>query len=199
MQTTMQTAMKSSIRTAREEKRAQYEEMLKRLATQKRKPEQAPAKPTLKQETVKLKDGTKFVVIFSLPRRLVPKGLQVMKRLGGSVGYAPDKQEAPQDIRFSKADVDLDGLMARLSVDVINISENEREFCTVYVNCTTGVGCKDQGFGPWAGDYERFVRKNVEQVWGRAIVRHADGKTSLELRKPVDADAEVKVRFAIER
>lgn len=186
----------------RAEKRAQYEEQRK-LALQRpfqRKPApQAPAKPVLEQEFVKMKDGTKFVVIFSLPRRKVPEGLQVQHQLGGSVGYAPDKQDAPEDVRFSKAVIDLDGLMARVSVDVINISENERAFCRVYVNCTVGVVTKFQGFGPWAGDYERFVRKSVDEVWSRAIVKHADGKTSLELRKPIDGAAEVKVRFAIER
>lgn len=186
----------------RAEKRAQYEEQRK-LALQRpfqRKPaQQAPAKPALAQETVKLKDGVKFVVIFSLPRRKVPEGLQVQHQLGGSVGYAPEKQDTPEDVRFSKAVIDLDGLMQRVSVDVVNISENERGFCRVYVNCTVGIGAKDQGFGPWSGDYARFVRKNVGQIWGRAIVRCADDKTSLELRKPVEGDAEVKVRFAIER
>lgn len=186
----------------RAEKRAQYEEQRK-LALQRpfqRKPApQAPAKTALKQETVKLKDGSKFVVIFSLPRRKVPEGFQVLHQVGCSVGYAPDKQDTPEDVRFSKAIIDLDGLMTRVSVDVINISENEREFCRVYVNCTVGVVTKFQGFGPWVGDYERFVRKNVEQIWGRAIVRCADDKTSLELRKPIDGNAEVKVRFAIER
>lgn len=186
----------------RAEKRAEYEAQRK-LALQRppqRKPaQQASAKPALKQEAVKLKDGTKFVIIFSLPRRKVPEGLQVMHQVGGGVGYAPDKQDSPDDVRFSKADIDLDGLMSRVSVDVINISENEREFCRVYVNCTVGIVAKFQGFGPWTGDYERFVRKNVEQIWGRAIVRCADDKASLELRKPVEGDAEVKVRFAIER
>lgn len=189
MQTAMRAAMLSATRAAREEKRAQYEAMARRLAEQKRKPEEAPAKPSPKQETVKLADGTKFVLIFSLPRRKVPAGLQVQHKLGGSVGYAPEKQDAPEDIRFSKAVIDLDGLMTRVSVDVINISENERDFCRVYVNCTVGVVDKFQGFGPWTGDYERFVRKNVEQVWGRAIVKHAEDKTSMELRKPVDSDA----------
>ncbi|TSC63810.1 MAG: hypothetical protein G01um101491_455 [Parcubacteria group bacterium Gr01-1014_91] len=168
----------------RAEKRAQYEAQVRTLAAQhhqKRKPE-VPAKPSPKQETVKLKDGTKFVLIFSLPRRKVPEGLQVLKQTGGAIGYTPEPQEVPQDVRFGKASIDLDGLMQRVSVDVINVCQGERDFCRVYVNCTVGIVTKSQGFGPWTGDYERFVRKNVEQVWGRAIVKRADDKTSMELR-----------------
>ena len=154
----------------------------------------------MQSKTVKLRDDTKFVIIFSLPRRKVPEGLQVLKQCGGNVGYTPAPQEAPEDVRFSKADVDLDGLMTRVSVDEINISQNERAYCTVYVNCTVGVGNKDQGFGPWTGPYEDFVRDTVDYiVWGRAIVKFGADKTTFELRKPVDGNAEVKVRFAIER
>ena len=70
----------------------------------------------------------------------------------------------------------------------------------LFRSCTVGVGNKDQGFGPWTGPYEDFVRDTVDYiVWGRAIVKFGADKTTFELRKPVDGNAEVKVRFAIER
>lgn len=150
------------------------------------------------QELVKLRDGAKLVIIFSLPRRHVPAGIQVLHVCGGPTSDTA-QQEAPKDTRFSKAEVDLDGLMQRVSVDVINVCEGERGFCRVYVNCTVGVGGKFPGFKAWTGLYEDFVRGSIERIcWNRAILRSTDAKTSLELRKPLDAGAEMKIRFAIE-
>lgn len=204
--------MEATNRAARRTgKQAQYEEARRaqlRRAFEKRAPIQepkkvvpqaSPARPSVKQEMVKLKDGAKFVIIFSLPRRKVPQELQVLRQCGGQPVAVADGELTPQDVRFSKADVDLDGLMQRVSVDVINICQGERNFCRVYVNCTVGVGGKFQGFGPWTGEYEQFVRKNVEQVWSRAILKVGNDKTSFELRKPVEGMPETIIRFAIDR
>lgn len=191
-------ARQAALKKQREQWEARQAALKEKMAQQAAQ-KQEPKKPALKQETVKMRDGSKFVVIFSLPRRHIPDGLQVLHMSGGTATYAPPRDETPQDVRFSKADIDLDGLMQRVSVDVINVCQGERNFCRVYVNCTVGVGGKHQGFNAWKGPYEDFVRENVGQVWSRAIVKHAADKTSFELRKPVKDAAETKVRFAIER
>ncbi|MCR4334037.1 MAG: hypothetical protein NUV60_03460 [Patescibacteria group bacterium] len=148
---------------------------------------------TSSRPVVEFKDGVQFVLIFSCPRTFVPEGIQTPPADGGNGVTAGSAEEG---LRFSKAKVDLGGLLARCTVDSINVRE-QKGYCRVYVNCT--IAANGDGFGPWKGSYERFVRRELARVWKRAVAKlHPDGKTSLELRDICkDAVAGVTIRFAI--
>jgi len=149
-----------------------------------------PARPSPARETVRFKSGAKLVLVFGCSRRFVPAGIQVIP-----AGYGGATVKTPEsDRRFSKARIDLDGLMARSTVDSINVCE-KNGFCRVYVKCTIG---GSQGFHFWRGAYENFVRRTLLGVWKRAILKaHPDGRILLELRESCSDDTAVKIGFAI--
>lgn len=158
------------------------------------------ARPAPKRELVSFRRGREFTVVFSLPRRFVPEGIQVVSESGGG---GQGKQEASEDIRFGNAKLDLAGLLSRCVVGPINVRENSKGYCRVYVNCTAGVKPEEvdkAGLYHWMGGaYEPFVRKQLALIYSRVIVRTVGEKMFLEMRKVLDVrDADAIVRFAVE-
>ncbi len=161
-------------------------------------PTPASTKPVGKKahELVKMKNGARFVLIFSCPQSFVRAGIQTPPAGGGSGGG--EKNEVPGGIRFEKVAVDLDGLMARCLVEQINVRE-KNGFCQVYVNCVVGAVDGNLGFHFWHNSYEKFVRREMLRVWNHgALQEHSDGHTSLKVKKPHKGAAQVKLKFAIE-
>lgn len=197
--------MEATNRAARRaEKQAQYEKARQaqlRRAFEKPAPKQqpkqaAPVKAKVEVETVKLRDGAEFVIILNLWHKDVPKELQMTPVAGGG-GRGPEVKR--EKIDFHMASIDMNGLMTRCYVDRIHISKDHVGFCKVYVNCIVGVNGKYQGFGPWAGQYEQLVRRELLGTLPRVIVRYEEGKTSLEIPRKKDEEATTKIQFAIDR
>ncbi len=197
--TTQVTPLVNPSRAARRaEKQAQYVARQARIAALKQAPKrQESRKPVAKSSCVMLKDGANFVIILNLWHKDIPNGLQVTPRCGGGGGDGTQVKREKTD--FAKASVDVDGLMGRCYVDSIHISKDHIGFCKVYVNCIVGVAGPYRGFGPFAGQYEQFVRRELVGTIPRVIVRKEEGKTSLEVPRREDEEATSKIQFAIER
>ena len=152
----------------------------------------APAKKVA-NETIEIRNGVEFVLIFSCSRAFLPDGIQVIPMGGSNSGGAASK-EPEKDVRFSNMRVDLDSLISRCSVDSFNVL-GRGNYRRVYVHCT--MSADGDGFKFWHGPYEDLVRKAMRGVWKRAILKdHPDDHTSLEMRD-VGGDAEVRMRFGI--
>lgn len=148
-------------------------------------------------ETLPLRSGVGFTLIFNCPRSFVPEGIEVSSKDEDSdqrTAAEKPKEDPKSGICFNNMRVDLDGLMSRCFVDSINVHER-KGYCRVYVNCIIAAG--GDGFDLWRGAYEDFIRKAMRGVWKRAVLAdRPDGSTSLDLRY-VGGDAEVKMFFAV--
>lgn len=146
-------------------------------------------------EKISLDNGQPFRIALSVPRRLVPRGIQVLPTSGGGKASGPASGDDGRR-RFRNAMIDLDGLMARATVNRINVVESNG-FCTVYLECTSTAG--GEGFKPhWAGTYEDFLRPLLERAWERVTVKPS-APAFLRLRGKCDTDITTKLHFAIAR
>ncbi len=144
-------------------------------------------------EWIRFHEGEEFVVIFGCPRHKVLDGIQVLPMGICARGEQPPAEDI---LRFSNAKVDLDGLLARCTVEGINVREVSEGFCEVFINCTASR--KSEGFKHWAGLYEDFVRSSLPHTWAKATFKRHDGRTSLKLRNSCAAeDTATKLFFAI--
>lgn len=151
-------------------------------------PRSAPA-----PEWIRFQEGEEFVIIFGCLRHKVLEGIQVLPMGTSAHG---EQSSAEGVLRFSNAKVDLDGLLARCTVDGINVREVSEGFCEVFVNCTATH--KGEGFKHWAGLYEDFVRSVLPHTWAKATFKRHDGRTSLKLRNScATEDTATKLFFAI--
>lgn len=160
--------------------------------------------PALKELTVPLRKE-QFVLVFECDPDQVPsnhakKGVQMVPMSGGSGGSA--HPEATEIGRYKMATVDLKSLMARVSVDNINVVRM-RGVCHVYVNCTV-VASGERGWSTWGksndGIYRKFVTGMLSgTAWKTSVVREFDDKTSLSLRRIAKEPAEAVIRFEIKQ
>lgn len=157
-----------------------------------------PAEVPLKNGLIKLHGGQEFVLIFECPRKEIPKGVQILPLTCGKAESSKQNDVKKPDVRISTAKVDLNGLLERVSVDSISVTDRAG-YITVFVNCTVG-RTKNPGFNHWGGGvYEAFVKRALSQTWNRAIIRdESANRTTLTLRKGVSRPHEAKIRFAIE-
>lgn len=150
-------------------------------------------RPAPTPEWIRFQEGEEFVIIFGCPRHKVLDGIQVLPKGTPARGAQPPAEGV---LRFSNAKVDLDGLLARCTVDGINVCAVSEGFCEVFINCTASR--KSEGFKYWAGLYEDFVRSVLPHTWAKAVFKRHDGRTSLSLRNLCAAeDTAMKLFFAI--
>lgn len=152
-------------------------------------------RPAPTPEWIRIHEREGLVVIFGCPRHKVLDGIQMFPMGTFARGTQPPAEDV---LRFSNVKVDFDGLLARCTIDGINVCAVNDGFCEVFINCTAS--CKGEGFKYWAGLYEDFVRSTLPHTWAKATFRRHDGRTSLKLRNPCAAeDTAAKLFFAIEQ
>lgn len=150
--------------------------------------------PQKTHEAIMLSDGQDFVVVFECLPQFISKEIQVLPTSGGNVAREP---KLTSNARFSMAQIDLDGLMNRVSVEVINVVRDGNGYYRAFINCKAGVNQKI-GFDTWSGAYEEFIRKALLRTWGTAILRKEEGgKTFLNLRRVKKEPAQMMLHFAI--
>lgn len=159
------------------------------------------AQPTQLQKKglTKLRNGQKFVLIFECIRKEIPQGIQILPLTGGKTEVSNQSDSKKPGVRISTAKVDLDGLLERVSVDSVNVT-NCAGYVVAYINCTVG-RTKDVGFNHWGGGvYEAFIKRTLSQTtWNKAIIKQEnENRTTLTLRKAVEKQYETKIRFAVE-
>lgn len=162
-----------------------------------KRPPQKPsrARQVTVTEKVAFQDGETFRIMLIVPRRLVPNGIQVLPAGGGQAPSSAPADDGRR--RFRNAVIDLDGLMARATVERINVTEGANGFCTVYVECACTAG--GEGFKHWAGAYENFVRPLLERPWDRITAKVVAPAFLRMQGKCEKDDIATKIHFAIAR
>lgn len=152
--------------------------------------------PRVAHHHVNIANVDEFVLSFTLPRKFVPEAIQVIP--AGAPDMASSKQETVfKKQSFSKTKVDIDGLMARISVKKIHVAERN-DSCRVYVNCVRISPEDKAGFNFWGGPYEKFIRKCLTKTW-KAALKEADGgkNARLELNYATGDKPETQIHFTI--
>lgn len=145
---------------------------------------------------IKLKNGQKFELIFGYLLKHKPEHVHVETLCYGDLNTRRAGQRSTE--HFAAARIDIKGLIERVCVDSIFLVEENKDFCTVRMECTVGIVKHHTGLNRYKGTaYEKIVRKALANVWASADIKRSENETSLVLRRVIDKQA-VTISFAIE-
>ncbi|OYV84021.1 MAG: hypothetical protein B7X04_01260 [Parcubacteria group bacterium 21-54-25] len=136
---------------------------------------------SVEKKIFRLRADEELLVIFGVPSRKVPEGVQVHHRCGGrNIRQASPPPKS--DTRYRNVKLDYGGFLSRVTVQTVSLQEANGRYCEVFVHCVVHAG--GHGLGIWgSGVYGRMFQDLLRAHWTTAVLSRPDGLcAALKLR-----------------